>query len=116
MIFYMHGQALLARIETGPLWHRPALQCPVELEPEIIVQARRGMFLHDIDRPVGRRTMPEWPAGSGLFPKLRLPRYRCSCVVTVARFIVRYSFWKRRGIDAGGGGDGAGTEYPRGNE
>ena len=68
----MHGQALLARIETGPLWHGPALQCPVELEPEIIVQARRGMFLHDIDRPGGRRTMSRMVGWLGAFPKVTL--------------------------------------------
>src|SRR6476660_3224308 len=73
MVFDMHGQALLARIETWPLWHGPALQGPIELEPEIIVEARRGMFLNDIDRPFVRRTMSRMTGRLRAFHKVALP-------------------------------------------
>jgi len=73
MIFDMHGEAFLARIEAGPFRHGPALQCPVELEPEIIMQARRGMFLHDIDRTIGRGSMSGMAGRLGTFPKVTLP-------------------------------------------
>ena len=57
MVFNMNRQPFLAGIEAGPLGHSPAFQRPVELEPEIVVQAGRGVFLNDIDRPISRRPM-----------------------------------------------------------
>jgi hypothetical protein len=70
----MHGQALLARIETGPLWHGPALRCP-SAEPEIIVQARRSMFA----RRSARQPADDVPDGrlARGFSQVTLPRYRC---------------------------------------
>ena len=47
VVFDMNRQALLARIEARPFRHRPALQHPVEFEPEIVMQPARRMLLDD---------------------------------------------------------------------
>ena len=39
MIFDLHGQPLVGRIERGPLWNGPRLENAFHLEPEVIVQA-----------------------------------------------------------------------------
>ena len=47
MILHRDRHALVVGIERRALGHRPGLQHPVELEPEVVVQAPRGMLLHD---------------------------------------------------------------------
>src|SRR5205814_3544308 len=42
MVLGLHREALLARIEARALRHRPALERPVELETEVVMQTRRG--------------------------------------------------------------------------
>ena len=50
MVLGPHGKPLDGRHETRPLRHRPAHQCSVEFETQIVVQASRGMFLNDKSR------------------------------------------------------------------
>ena len=45
MILDVHGQALLPRVQAGPLRHRPAEQHAVQLEAEVVVQAGRRVLL-----------------------------------------------------------------------
>ena len=45
MVFGLHGETLVGRIEARPLRHRPALQHAGELEPEVVMQPRRGVAL-----------------------------------------------------------------------
>jgi hypothetical protein len=45
MVLRLHREALVGRIEARPLGHRPALQHAFELQPEIVVQARRRVAL-----------------------------------------------------------------------
>src|SRR5215831_1193499 len=47
MIFHVDCKALLARHEARAAGDRPALHHPVELEPQIVVQAPGGVFLDD---------------------------------------------------------------------
>jgi len=46
MVFGAHGEPLVADRKARPARHRPALEHAVELEPQIVVGAARGMFLH----------------------------------------------------------------------
>src|SRR5215831_12835594 len=46
MIFNLHGKTLRVRIETRTFRNRPALQDPVELEAEIVVQPTCRVLLH----------------------------------------------------------------------
>ena len=66
VVLDMDRQALLAGIEARPFRHRPALQHPVELEPEIIMQPARGMLLDDKGQRPGRARGAAAPAGSGV--------------------------------------------------
>jgi len=47
MIFGHDGKPLLGRIETRAFGHRPALQDPIMLEPEIVMRARCCVLLDD---------------------------------------------------------------------
>jgi len=47
MIFYLHGQPLVGRIERRPLRHGPGLQDTFHFKAEVIVQPRRVVLLHD---------------------------------------------------------------------
>ena len=75
MILHVHGKALFVGIERRPLGHGPGLEDPIAFEPEIVVQAPRGMLLdHEEQRPApghsdGRRRLGrggEGPLG-GIF-------------------------------------------------
>ena len=54
MIFHLHRQPLVMRIERGTLRHCPGFEDSVELQPQIVMQARRGVFL-DHKPPALRR-------------------------------------------------------------
>ncbi len=43
----MNGEALFARHQARAARHRPALQHAIEFKPEIVMQPRRIVFLHD---------------------------------------------------------------------
>jgi hypothetical protein len=65
----MNGKALLARNQAWSLGHRPALEDAVELEAEIVVQAR-GVVLLDAEGeavPFGRLAL-----GLGGLPEIAL--------------------------------------------
>ena len=68
MIFNRNRQMLVSGIERGTLWNCPRAQDPLHLEPEIIVQASRGMFLNDEDSARLRATQgdraAEWLGGT----------------------------------------------------
>ena len=51
MVFHLHGEALVLGIHGRPLGHRPGLQHVADFQPEVPVQARRGMLLHDEQPP-----------------------------------------------------------------
>ena len=53
MIFYLDSKPLIVRIEAGATGNSPAFQHTVKLEPEIIMQARSRMFLHQITETGG---------------------------------------------------------------
>ena len=56
VVFDMHGHALVGRVEARALRHGPTLQRAVKLEPEVVVQAARRMFLHHEGERSGRRS------------------------------------------------------------
>ena len=47
MVFGLHGQALVGGIERRPLGHGPGYQHAADFEAKVIVQAPRGVLLHD---------------------------------------------------------------------
>ena len=47
MVFNLHCHALVRRVEARTLGHSPAFHGAVELEAQVIVQARRPMLLDD---------------------------------------------------------------------
>src|SRR5262249_26031485 len=47
VVLDVDGEALLAGVEARPLGHRPALQDPVELEAEVVVEAAGVVLLDD---------------------------------------------------------------------
>src|SRR5207247_10873633 len=51
VVLDVHGQPLVGRIEAGSLRHRPALERPIELETEIVMQAAGCVLLHDETQP-----------------------------------------------------------------
>src|SRR5258708_18874100 len=52
VIFDLHGQALVMRIERRALGHRPGFEDAVELETKIVMQSGRGVFLDHIPPPI----------------------------------------------------------------
>src|SRR2546426_6048564 len=46
VVGHFHRQSLDARLCRRTLWHSPALQHPIQLQPEIPVQSCRVMFLN----------------------------------------------------------------------
>src|SRR5258708_3430284 len=67
VIFHLHREALVARIERRPLRDRPGFEDAVELQPEIIMQACRIMLLNH-EAPLLRRLNRRIAAGlRGLF-------------------------------------------------
>src|SRR5215470_19209176 len=63
MIFHVDCKALLARHETRAAGDRPALHHPVELEPQVIMQAPRGVFLDDELISLVSMRAPPWLRG-----------------------------------------------------
>src|SRR5262249_17905493 len=57
MILGAHREAFLAGVEARSLGNRPAEQDAVQLQAEVVVQARRGVLLHHegVARPGGAR-------------------------------------------------------------
>src|SRR6185503_4581740 len=47
MVLDFDREPLVSRVERRPLWHRPGLEHTIELKPEVVVQAPRGVLLHD---------------------------------------------------------------------
>ncbi len=47
MVLDMDRQALLARNQARPLGHGPALEHPIHLQPQIVMQPAGGVFLDD---------------------------------------------------------------------
>src|SRR5438552_8654870 len=46
MVGHLHRQSLDARLCRRTLWHSPALQYPIQLQPEIPVESSRVMLLN----------------------------------------------------------------------
>ena len=61
VVFDHGGEALLAGVEGRPLGDRPRLEHAVDLQPYVVMEARRGVLLHDEAEVAARR-----PAGRGL--------------------------------------------------
>src|SRR6185503_10607810 len=51
MVLRLHGEALVGRVEARSLRHGPALEHALELEPEVVMQARGGVALDVIAQP-----------------------------------------------------------------
>src|SRR5690606_27826212 len=62
----------LAGHEARSLRHRPALEHAVELEPEVVVQAARGVLLHD-EAPAARPTRARVARASRVAARLGAP-------------------------------------------
>ena len=73
MILRLHRQALVRGIEARSFRHRPALQHAFELEPKVVVQARRIVAL-DVIAQLLRPRNDFFPRGSGVMPKSRISR------------------------------------------
>ncbi len=54
MVLDVHGQAPDLGVERWPLGHRPAPQCVAELQPQVIMQAPRGVLLDHEQAGPGR--------------------------------------------------------------
>jgi hypothetical protein len=48
MIFDVNRKALVCRVEARALGDRPALECAVQLQAEIVMQPARGVLLDQI--------------------------------------------------------------------
>ena len=70
VVLDVHGEVPLAAPERDALRDRPARERAVALEPEVVVQAARGVPLDDEARPVAR-TPCALPKGSGVLPGVR---------------------------------------------
>src|SRR5262249_27877275 len=46
MILSLHGESFVCMTPRRPLRYGPGFQCAVNRQPEVVVQPRRGMFLH----------------------------------------------------------------------
>ena len=68
----MDRETLVLGIEAGPPGHRPTFQDPIQLQPKIIVQTGRRVFLNEVGK--GGRGAVLSPDGSRLFVKSRLAR------------------------------------------
>ena len=76
MIFGLHRQPLVLRIERRPLGHRPGQQHAVPFEPEVVVQVRGEVLLHAEEELVAllRFVGGASPLGSGVLVKSRFLR------------------------------------------
>ena len=55
MVFGFHGQPLVIGVQRRPLGNRPRLEDPVHFQAQVVVQAARGVSLHNKDRRGTRR-------------------------------------------------------------
>jgi hypothetical protein len=55
VVFHLHRQPLVVRIERGPFCHGPGLEDAVEFQPEVIMQTAGIMFLNDKAPSLRRR-------------------------------------------------------------
>ena len=67
MIFDLHRQPLVVRIERGAARDRPGFEDAVEFQPEIVVQPRRVMLLDHEAPPLRRRHLRLAAGLGGLF-------------------------------------------------
>ena len=79
MILYLHRKSAVLRVQARFFRHGPALQHAIVLEPEVVVQPRRVVLLHDVlqaamasGAPFGDFQGSRPPRGSGVRAKLRL--------------------------------------------
>ena len=68
VVFGLHGQALLGRIERGALGNGPGPEYTLHLEAEIVVKASCPMFLNDETLARGLLDLPGWLGRSIEFP------------------------------------------------
>ena len=63
MIFRSYCQSLVCRVEASAFSHRPTQQHAIQLQPEIVVETGRIVFLDQISKAVSARL---YSAGRGL--------------------------------------------------
>src|SRR5262249_2554501 len=70
MVFYLHRETLICRVDVWTFGHGPALEPPAELEPKVVMQMRRIMLLNDVRKPLrpGFRLLALWFRGSTKVP------------------------------------------------
>src|SRR6185312_1193725 len=71
MVFDVHRQPLVVRVEARTFGHRPAQQHTVQLEPEVVVQMAGRMLLDD-EAQLLRLAADDAPARLGRGPKIAL--------------------------------------------
>jgi hypothetical protein len=79
MILHLDRETLVGGIVGGAASHRPRLEHAIELEPQVVMQAPRGVLLNDEAQPVrGSASLREVaygsPLGSAVFEKSRFLR------------------------------------------
>ena len=80
VVLDVHREMALAAAQRDALRDGPARERTVALEPEVVVEAPRGVALNH--EPDGRSApSPDAPNGSGVLPRLRFLRYwsRLTC-------------------------------------
>jgi hypothetical protein len=58
MIFHLHRQAFVSRIDRRPLGDGPRFEDAVQLQAKVIVQVARGMLLNDEPQMFSRQHLP----------------------------------------------------------
>src|SRR6202007_543299 len=53
MVFHLHRQAPVVRIERRALWHRPGVEGPFELQTKVEVQVSGGVLLNNKAQGLG---------------------------------------------------------------
>ncbi len=81
MILDVHGQALLARHQAWAARDGPALHHPVELEPEIVVQAARRVLLDHESVAFGAACLPA-RLRRDVEPSFALIRLQAHCAIS----------------------------------
>ena len=73
MVLGVDGQMVLLRVGRDPPGHRPADEDAVALQPQVPVQARGVVLLHDeAGLPPSSSGTGSAPDGSGVAPKSRI--------------------------------------------
>jgi len=85
MVFGLDGQAFIGRIEGRAFGDGPRFQRPISLQPEVVVQAPRGMFLDHEKRAGLRGFFPRGLRGAVEAPFAAVFFQRCQ------RFILPYT-------------------------